>query len=121
MSAETFVFTQLQSGALPTELSEATSPTCLHYLTLINGRGRFGHPSETDEQEVNKGGSGWRNHHGWSSKQGRKIGIFAAVASVAVKRGKRRLANGGVKGWDLQALREQRRVDRRRMTPPLRT
>ena len=57
MSAETFVFTQLQSGALPTELSEATSPTCLHYLTLINGRGGFGHLSGTGEQEVFKGGS----------------------------------------------------------------
>ena len=106
MSAETFVFTQLQSGALPTELSEATSPTCLHYLTLINGRGRFGHPSGTGEQEVFKGGSWLDNYHGWSSKQGRKIGIVVAVASVAVKRGKRRLANGGVKGWDLQALQE---------------
>ena len=36
MSAETFVFTQLQSGALPTELSEVFCRTCLHYLTLIN-------------------------------------------------------------------------------------
>ena len=36
MSAETFVFTQLQSGALPTELSEVILPTRLHYLTLIN-------------------------------------------------------------------------------------
>ena len=36
MSAETFVFTQLQSGALPTELSEVFLRTCLHYLTLIN-------------------------------------------------------------------------------------
>ena len=35
MSAETFVFTQLQSGALPTELSEVVPPTRLHYLTLI--------------------------------------------------------------------------------------
>ena len=40
MSAETFVFTQLQSGALPTELSEATSRTCLHYLILMNERDR---------------------------------------------------------------------------------
>ena len=38
MSAETFVFTQLQSGALPTELSEVFCRTCLHYLTLINHR-----------------------------------------------------------------------------------
>ena len=30
--------------------------------------------------------------------QGRQIGVFGAVASVAVKRGKTRLANGGVKG-----------------------
>jgi hypothetical protein len=36
MSAETFVFTQLQSGALPTELSEVFLRTWLHYLTLIN-------------------------------------------------------------------------------------
>ena len=36
MSAETFVFTQLQSGALPTELSEVFCRTCLHYLILIN-------------------------------------------------------------------------------------
>ena len=39
MSAETFVFTQLQSGALPTELSEAIPRTCLHYLTPMNERG----------------------------------------------------------------------------------
>ena len=38
MSAETFVFTQLQSGALPTELSEVVPPTRLHYLTLIKPR-----------------------------------------------------------------------------------
>tara|TARA_A100001234_G_scaffold183609_1_gene166856 strand:+ start:162 stop:422 length:261 start_codon:yes stop_codon:yes gene_type:complete len=37
---------------------------------------------------------------------GVKIGVFTSVARVAVKNGKRRLANGGVKGWDLQALRE---------------
>ncbi|MBT5844735.1 MAG: hypothetical protein HOH79_07140 [Euryarchaeota archaeon] len=36
MSAETFVFTQLQSGALPTELSEVFQRTNLHYLILIN-------------------------------------------------------------------------------------
>ena len=36
MSAETFVFTQLQSGALPTELSEVFLPTCLHYLYFVN-------------------------------------------------------------------------------------
>ena len=36
MSAETFVFTQLQSGALPTELSEVFPPTCLHYLYFVN-------------------------------------------------------------------------------------
>ena len=107
MSAETFVFTQLQSGALPTELSEATSPTCLHYLTLIAGQGQFCHPFGTGEQEVFKGGSCSRIRYGWSSKQGREIGAFVAVATLAVKRGKRRLANGGVKGWDLQALREQ--------------
>ena len=57
MSAETFVFTQLQSGALPTELSEATSPTCLHYLTLINVRGQFGHLSGT---------AGARGFQGWN-------------------------------------------------------
>ena len=36
MSAETFVFTQLQSGALPTELSEVFLRTNHHYLILIN-------------------------------------------------------------------------------------
>ena len=36
MSAETFVFTQLQSGALPTELSEVFQRTNHQYLTLIN-------------------------------------------------------------------------------------
>ena len=35
MSAET-CFLQLQSGALPTELSEASLPKCHHYLILIN-------------------------------------------------------------------------------------
>ena len=35
MSAET-CFLQLQSGALPTELSEANLPKCHHYLILIN-------------------------------------------------------------------------------------
>ncbi|GEM_PF-6667199 len=35
MSAETCFF-QLQSGALPTELSEASPPKCHHYLILIN-------------------------------------------------------------------------------------
>ena len=56
MSAETFVFTQLQSGALPTELSEANPPTCLHYLTLINQKGRKRHPGAARGQEVFKGG-----------------------------------------------------------------
>ena len=121
MSAETFVFTQLQSGALPTELSEATSPTCLHYLTLINGRGRFCHPSGVGGARGFQGWNLMENRHGWSSKQGREIGAFVAVATLAVKRGKRRLANGGVKGWDLQALREQRRVDRRHTMQHLRT
>ena len=36
MSAETFVFTQLQSGALPTELSEVFQRTNHQYLILIN-------------------------------------------------------------------------------------
>lgn len=36
MSAETFVFTQLQSGALPTELSEVFLAKSLPYLILIN-------------------------------------------------------------------------------------
>ena len=49
MSAETFVFTQLQSGALPTELSEANPPTCLHYLTLIKEEGEKSHPIESAE------------------------------------------------------------------------
>ena len=44
------------------------------------------------------------NHRG--GLHGVKIGVFTSVARVAVKNGKRRLANGGVKGWDLQALRE---------------
>ena len=65
MSAETFVFTQLQSGALPTELSEATSPTCLHYLTLINQQGCFRYPLGTGEQEVFKGGGEWSHYHAW--------------------------------------------------------
>lgn len=39
MSAETFVFTQLQSGALPTELSEVFLRTSHHYLILINRSG----------------------------------------------------------------------------------
>ena len=38
MSAETFVFTQLQSGALPTELSEVFPRTSHHYLILMKGR-----------------------------------------------------------------------------------
>ena len=116
MSAETFVFTQLQSGALPTELSEATSPTCLHYLTLINQKGRKRHPEAAREQEVFKGGGSCLNYHGWFKKRGRKIATFASVARVAVKRGKRRLANGEVKGWDLQALQDQRWVDHRHTT-----
>ncbi len=107
MSAETFVFTQLQSGALPTELSEATSPTCLHYLILINARGRKGYPKDNASQEVFKGRIQMGIHHAWSTKEGRKIGAFTAVARVAVKRGKTRLANGGVKGWDLQALQDR--------------
>ena len=65
MSAETFVFTQLQSGALPTELSEATSPTCLHYLTLINQQGGFPYPIDTGEQEVFKGGGICSHYHAW--------------------------------------------------------
>ena len=45
MSAETFVLTQLQSGALPTELSEVFPRTCLHYLTLMKEQGGFSrHP-----------------------------------------------------------------------------
>jgi hypothetical protein len=51
MSAETFVFTQLQSGALPTELSEATSRTCLHYLILMNERDR-GRPSAAGRESM---------------------------------------------------------------------
>lgn len=58
MSAETFVFTQLQSGALPTELSEVIPRTCLHYLTLINEQGGFSALSEAGEGEVFKGGCG---------------------------------------------------------------
>ena len=64
-------------------------------------------------QEVFKGRIQMRVHHAWSRNEGREIGAFTAVARVAVKRGKTRLANGGVKGWDLQALQEQQRVDRR--------
>ena len=44
------------------------------------------------------------NHRG--GLHGVKTGVFTSVARVAVKNGKRRLANGGVKGWDLQALQE---------------
>ena len=108
MSAETFVFTQLQSGALPTELSEATSPTCLHYLTLINARGRKDPLRGNERQGVFKGRIQMSVHHAWSRSEGLEIGAFTAVARVAVKRGKTRLANGGVKGWDLQALQDQR-------------
>ena len=59
MSAETFVFTQPQSGALPTELSEGVfAHTYLHYLTLINEQGGFPALSEAGEGEVFKGGCG---------------------------------------------------------------
>jgi hypothetical protein len=51
--------------------------------------------------------------HGWSRNEGREIAAFTAVARVAVKRGKRRLANGEVKGWDLQALQDRRGVGQR--------
>ena len=67
MSAETFVFTQLQSGALPTELSEVFARTCLHYLTLIKEQGEISTLTEAGDEEVFKGGrifapyepSGW--------------------------------------------------------------
>lgn len=63
MSAETFVFTQLQSGALPTELSEANLPTRLHYLTLINANSgvlnhrRRGSPNQNVPTD-------WEGEHG---------------------------------------------------------
>ena len=67
-------------------------------------------------QEVFKGRIQMVVHHAWSRNEGREIGAFTAVARVAVKRGKTRLANGGVKGWDLQALQDQRWVDHRHTT-----
>ena len=72
-------------------------------------------------QEVFKGRIQMGVHHAWSRNEGREIGAFTAVARVAVKRGKTRLANGGVKGWDLQALQDQRWVDRRHTMQHLRT
>ena len=55
MSAETFVFTQLQSGALPTELSEVFCRTCLQYLTLINGTSGFAQRFTNREGSLFKG------------------------------------------------------------------
>ena len=115
MSAETFVFTQLQSGALPTELSEANPPTCLHYLILINRKGQKSHPQAAPKARAFQGLKPSEIYNGWFKKRGRKIATFASVARVAVKRGKRRLATGEVKGWDLQALQDQRWVDHRHM------
>ena len=65
MSAETFVFTQLQSGALPTELSEVSPRTWLHYLIPMNpetARVRVGEALEHGESPyLNKGGFGMLN------------------------------------------------------------
>ena len=98
MSAETFVFTQLQSGALPTELSEAIPRTCLHYLTLMKEQGGFPTLRVARSPCLFIGGGCSSPYHVRKGKSGRKIVAFAGLARVAVKRGKRRLANGEVKG-----------------------
>ena len=105
MSAETFVFTQLQSGALPTELSEVVPPTRLHYLTLIKPYNSVWASSAqavsrrercqcegsvvlgrrlADEVDALEWVCSVRSVKGWLAERGREITTSSQAARVAV-------------------------------------